>query len=117
MSTLSKPVPAHNDRSTNHRDLLSAGATPLPLGKALASLPETDTRATRSTAQQARTDHCLSSTVSDVLDFFEKCPRCGYAAQATATVRRYDSGRVVTLFHPTCAQPCGWNGTVRITER
>ncbi|WP_216912280.1 hypothetical protein [Nocardia noduli] len=77
---------------------------------------ETTTRAGRSTERQP-TDRCLASSVTDVLDFFEKCPQCGYAAQATSTVRRYDSGRVVTLFHPTCAQPCGWSGTVRVTER
>ncbi|MGN2639793.1 hypothetical protein ACWEKT_00090 [Nocardia takedensis] len=57
------------------------------------------------------------TTVTDLLDFFEKCPRCGYFAQATATVRRYDTGRVDTAIHPSCGLPCGWHGPVRVTTR
>ncbi len=56
-------------------------------------------------------------SVSDVLDYFEKCPSCGYHAQATATTRRFDNGRLETTVHPTCGLPCGWHGTVQVTSR
>ncbi len=56
-------------------------------------------------------------SVSDVLDYFEKCPSCGYHAQATATTRRFDNGRIETTVHPTCGLPCGWHGTVQVTSR
>lgn len=46
--------------------------------------------------------------VRDVLDFFEKCPRCGYPAQASATVRTFRGGLVRTTIHRTCGVPCGW---------
>lgn len=62
-------------------------------------------------------DQSVSVTVSDVLDYFEKCPRCGYPAQATATVRRYENGRVETAIHPSCGLPCGWHGTVEVTTQ
>ncbi|WP_288048037.1 hypothetical protein [Nocardia sp.] len=54
--------------------------------------------------------------VSEVLDFFEKCPNCGYTATATRTVRRREGG-METSIYPTCALPCGWNGQVRTVFR
>ncbi|WP_280260679.1 hypothetical protein, partial [Nocardia abscessus] len=41
-------------------------------------------------------------TVRDVLDYFAKCPDCGYPAQASATVRELRDGRVETEVRPSC---------------
>ncbi|MFC8529885.1 hypothetical protein [Nocardia sp. NPDC057227] len=46
--------------------------------------------------------------VRDVLDFFARCPRCGYAAQATAVERELACGRTEVLVQVGCALPCGW---------
>ncbi|MGW6701581.1 hypothetical protein [Nocardia sp. NPDC055049] len=45
----------------------------------------------------------------DLLDYFAKCPRCGYAAQATETVRAFSSGLVERRLYRTCGLPCGWH--------
>ncbi|MET7768436.1 hypothetical protein [Nocardia sp. NPDC005366] len=73
----------------------------------------------QSTASQTLTaeKQSVSISVSDVLDYFEKCPSCGYPAQATATVRRFENGHVETSIHPTCGLPCGWHGTVQVTTK
>ncbi|MGW4368107.1 hypothetical protein ACWEKT_20935 [Nocardia takedensis] len=52
------------------------------------------------------------TSVSEVLTFFEKCPRCGYCATATRMVREHDGVQEISL-HPTCGLPCGWNGPAR----
>ncbi|MGY1940083.1 hypothetical protein [Nocardia gipuzkoensis] len=51
--------------------------------------------------------------VHDILDYFQKCPRCGHFAQASATVRAYRDGRRETVVSTTCGLPCGWHDTVR----
>lgn len=43
----------------------------------------------------------------EVLDYFGKCPRCGYPAQATAVTRVF-IGRRETTVTVTCGLPCGW---------
>ncbi|WP_109524854.1 MULTISPECIES: hypothetical protein [Nocardia] len=50
----------------------------------------------------------VSGTVSELLDFFGKCPQCGYSATATESVCRYDNDRVDSKVYVTCALPCGW---------
>ncbi|MBH0776571.1 hypothetical protein [Nocardia bovistercoris] len=82
-------------------------------------LTRTDDSARRTTpqAQPHRADESASVSVSDVLDYFEKCPQCGYPAQATATVRRFDNGRVETAVHPSCGLPCGWHGAVQVSTQ
>ncbi|MFE3543949.1 hypothetical protein ACFXK0_13365 [Nocardia sp. NPDC059177] len=45
----------------------------------------------------------------DLLDYFAKCPRCGYAAQASETILAYSSGLVERRQYRTCGQPCGWH--------
>lgn len=54
----------------------------------------------------------VSTTVHDVLDYFAKCPRCGYPAQASATVRNYRGGRRDVVVTTTCGLPCGWHDTL-----
>ncbi|WP_157108475.1 hypothetical protein [Aldersonia kunmingensis] len=50
-------------------------------------------------------------TVTPALDYFEKCPKCGYPAEAVSTVRTYATGRVTTELVATCGMPCGWQST------
>lgn len=54
-----------------------------------------------------------SQAVHQVLDFFEKCPDCGYPAEATETRRIFADGRTDTTLQPTCGLPCGWRGAPR----
>lgn len=48
-------------------------------------------------------------TVHPVLDFFSTCPRCGYPAEASTTVRTYADGVSVSETLTTCGMPCGWD--------
>ncbi|NQE69036.1 hypothetical protein NG2371_03500 [Nocardia gamkensis] len=50
-------------------------------------------------------------SVRDSLEYFEKCPRCRYPAQAWVITRTFDDGRVETTTFVTCALPCGWRDT------
>ncbi|MEU5762109.1 hypothetical protein [Nocardia sp. NPDC047648] len=61
------------------------------------------------------TDAPLRVTVREVLDYFAKCPDCGYPAQASATVRELHDGRVETEVRPSCGLPCGWQGRPQIS--
>ena len=47
-------------------------------------------------------------TVAPALDYFEKCPRCGYPAEAVVTARTYADGAVDRELVATCGLPCGW---------
>ncbi|MGV9638912.1 hypothetical protein ACWDO0_32510 [Nocardia rhamnosiphila] len=47
-------------------------------------------------------------TVYPVLDYFSTCPRCGYPAEASATVWTYADGATTSETHITCGMPCGW---------
>lgn len=80
-------------------------------------LTRTDDSVRRPTPQATAADESVSVSVNDVLDYFEKCPQCGYPAQATATVRRFDNGRVETAIHPSCGLPCGWHGAVQVSTQ
>ncbi|MCC3331973.1 hypothetical protein [Nocardia abscessus] len=60
-------------------------------------------------------DAPLRMTVRDVLNYFAKCPDCGYPAQASATVRELRDGRVETEVRPSCGLPCGWQGSPQIS--
>lgn len=64
----------------------------------------------RTPRAQAVSGQPVSVTVRDVLNYFEKCPRCGYPAQATATVRTFENEFVEITMQPTCGLPCGWRG-------
>lgn len=61
-------------------------------GRAAANLPETP----------------VSVRVYPVLDYFSVCPRCGYTAEASATVRTFADGTTDSETHITCGMPCGW---------
>ncbi|MFI5720293.1 hypothetical protein [Nocardia sp. NPDC051750] len=47
-------------------------------------------------------------TVHPVLDYFSVCPRCGYTAEASVTVRTFADGTTDSETHTTCGMPCGW---------
>ncbi|WP_067901865.1 hypothetical protein [Nocardia vaccinii] len=52
----------------------------------------------------------IHSTVTEILDYFGKCPRCGYPAGAAHLAHTYADGSTDSETIATCAQPCGWQG-------
>ncbi|MBB5912868.1 putative RNA-binding Zn-ribbon protein involved in translation (DUF1610 family) [Nocardia transvalensis] len=50
-----------------------------------------------------------SANLREILDYFGKCPECGYPATAFTTPR--DAGAV----YASCDRPCGWTGVVPLT--
>ncbi|MEU4317422.1 hypothetical protein ACFV24_29125 [Nocardia fluminea] len=52
----------------------------------------------------------IQISVRPILDYYGKCPRCGYPAGAAETVRKSLDGRVERLVVATCESPCGWYG-------
>ncbi|MBF6435334.1 hypothetical protein [Nocardia cyriacigeorgica] len=55
------------------------------------------------------------SAAREVLDYFGKCPACGYPANAIARTVTYSDGSVRELATGTCGLPCGWSGPVELT--
>ncbi|TQM25510.1 hypothetical protein [Nocardia bhagyanarayanae] len=47
-----------------------------------------------------------------ILDYFGKCPNCGYFAEASTIERRRADGPVTTEIVACCGLPCGWSGPV-----
>lgn len=70
---------------------------------------------TRPERQLPALDRPIRMRVRDVLDFFEKCPDCGYPAQASAIEREMASGVTEVVVRPSCGLPCGWQGEPRST--
>ena len=58
----------------------------------------------------ARPEYLVGSSVREVLNFFENCPKCGYSATATVVTRRFSGGSIETEMHLSCGLPCGWTG-------
>ena len=52
----------------------------------------------------------IRSTVTEILDYFGKCPRCGYFAGAAHIAHTYADGSTDSETVATCGQPCGWQG-------
>ncbi|MFC8527183.1 hypothetical protein [Nocardia sp. NPDC057227] len=50
----------------------------------------------------------IGTSTRDVLEHFAKCPRCGYAVQASETVRIYSRSYTERILFRTCGLPCGW---------
>jgi hypothetical protein len=55
-----------------------------------------------------RRGELIDSVTRDVLDYFESCPRCGYPAQSSETLRRFSKGFTERNLFRTCGLPCGW---------
>ncbi|AHH18945.1 hypothetical protein NONO_c41610 [Nocardia nova SH22a] len=53
--------------------------------------------------------------IRQILDYFGTCPRCGYAAEASATIRTFADGHRETGITATCGLPCGWSGPTPLT--
>ncbi|MEU1994083.1 hypothetical protein ABZ511_06500 [Nocardia gamkensis] len=68
------------------------------------------------TPPRSTPDRVLRMRIRDLLDFFEKCPECGYPAQASAIEREMVSGRVETVVQASCGLPCGWQGNPRVHQ-
>ncbi|WP_227984314.1 hypothetical protein [Nocardia spumae] len=51
----------------------------------------------------------LNPGAREVLDYFGKCPECGYPATASA-----DFAEATTVV-ARCDRPCGWTGAVPLT--
>ncbi|MQY24153.1 hypothetical protein [Nocardia macrotermitis] len=58
----------------------------------------------------------IHSTVTEILDYFGKCPQCGYHATAAHLAHTYSDGSSDSETIATCGQPCGWQGPVVITR-
>ncbi|MEV0355901.1 hypothetical protein AB0H71_07510 [Nocardia sp. NPDC050697] len=54
-------------------------------------------------------------TATEILDYFGKCPRCGYPATAWLHTVVAD-GRTRREVVGVCDSPCGWTGPVRVTS-
>lgn len=52
----------------------------------------------------------VASDVREILNYFGKCPLCGYPARASAYTAQFDDGHIETQILATCGLPCGWNG-------
>ncbi|MDR7168263.1 hypothetical protein J2W56_001994 [Nocardia kruczakiae] len=52
----------------------------------------------------------------EVLDHFEVCPECGYAAHAYLTTTYYADGRTTVTTRGTCGLPCGWSGPTEVRK-
>jgi hypothetical protein len=51
----------------------------------------------------------VHTTTRDLLNYFAKCPHCGYAVQASETTRAFSRGLVERRVFRTCGLPCGWH--------
>lgn len=58
----------------------------------------------------------IHSTVTEILDYFGKCPRCGYPATAAHLAHTYADGTSDSEIIATCGQPCGWQGPATVTR-
>ncbi|WP_225725579.1 MULTISPECIES: hypothetical protein [unclassified Nocardia] len=54
----------------------------------------------------------VASQVDPILNYFGKCPVCGYPARASTINVQFDDGSSAALVVATCGLPCGWNGPV-----
>ncbi|NQE68966.1 hypothetical protein NG2371_03430 [Nocardia gamkensis] len=55
----------------------------------------------------------VHTATRDLLDYFAKCPRCGYPLQASETTRSFTRGLVERTVFRTCGLPCGWSDSSR----
>ncbi|MGF7119627.1 hypothetical protein [Rhodococcus sp. AG1013] len=53
--------------------------------------------------------------MEEILNYFGKCPVCGYPARASTITVQFDDGTTESLVVGTCGRPCGWNGPVPAT--
>ncbi|MFI9510467.1 hypothetical protein [Nocardia sp. NPDC052566] len=72
-----------------------------------------DTHADGRVRRRQRT--IVDSHVDPILNYFGKCPACGYPTHASTIVVRFDDETAASLVIATCGLPCGWNGPVTPT--
>ncbi|MFC9894877.1 hypothetical protein ACFVMC_14415 [Nocardia sp. NPDC127579] len=57
-----------------------------------------------------------TTVVKEILNYFGKCPACGYPARAVEThAPSVRTGEVQVTISATCDLPCGWSGPVART--
>ncbi|MCL2535169.1 MAG: hypothetical protein FWE39_13490 [Nocardiaceae bacterium] len=66
-------------------------------------------------APARRPRRIVSSSVREILNYFGKCPVCGYPARASTIAVTFDDGDARSLVVGTCGRPCGWNAPVEVT--
>ncbi|MFB8000868.1 hypothetical protein [Nocardia sp. NPDC056000] len=52
----------------------------------------------------------IASEVREILNYFGKCPLCGYPARASTYTAQFSDGSTEEQIVATCGLPCGWNG-------
>ncbi|MFC9473328.1 hypothetical protein ACWF99_05050 [Nocardia sp. NPDC055002] len=57
-----------------------------------------------------------ASGIREVLDYFGKCPSCGYPARASTHTVYYSDGSTTAMVTGMCESPCGWTGPVELTR-
>lgn len=55
----------------------------------------------------------VARIATEILDYFGKCPRCGYPATAWLHTLTLDDRSERQEVIGVCASPCGWSGPVR----
>ncbi|MEU8898587.1 hypothetical protein [Nocardia sp. NPDC048505] len=56
------------------------------------------------------------TVVREILNYFGKCPACGYPARATEVrAPSARNGEALVTISATCDLPCGWSGPVQRT--
>ncbi len=61
-------------------------------------------------------DISVYTSAEEILDYFGKCPVCGYPASAWRYTQRHADGAVASLVVAHCGLPCGWSGPVEPTS-
>ncbi|MEV0296891.1 hypothetical protein [Nocardia sp. NPDC050710] len=51
----------------------------------------------------------------EILNYFGKCPECGYPARATEVRGLSAGGEIEVAVAASCDLPCGWSGSVPLT--
>ncbi|MEV5647315.1 hypothetical protein AB0L57_03600 [Nocardia sp. NPDC052254] len=54
----------------------------------------------------------VSSQLRPILDYFGKCPACGYPAEAALLTTGFIDGTITRRVVATCGLPCGWSDHV-----
>ncbi len=74
-----------------------------------------DSAATQADAAPWTPKPVSASGVHEVLNYFGKCPSCGYPSRASTHTVYYSDGSTSAMVTGMCESPCGWSGPVKLT--